>query len=765
LNLTRYSSSADETIRERGAALQRTLVTATASAAVAWIDPSYAIPEHVLAAMCAAFDDPDVAAVTLRGCGRTITTLGVPTSSESNISAPSSRGRQVLYAPAGLAVLHRARVLSVGGIDTTLAYGHEDANLGWRLALRGLRSVEISMANELGPSPSRPKRETHDLAEAKRLRYQTSNQLATLFVCAGDEWLRNALPAAIARVICLAAADAGLRPDQFDFSASIPDSFSLPLTSVARLLALDDLVRHFPDLKSRRAAVQAERRRADEELCPLLSRDPVDSQWEEVAGDGAHALCRMLGLSAPAPAASKAPMNRSLADDGVVTPMPAPSTDVARVSVIVLTALGPTHLPDCLDSLAQLDYPAAAVEVVVVDNGSKDDPTDVVHRHYPNAVVVRTGRNLGFCGGNNAGVAKASHEWLLFLNDDTRVDPGALRALLATASRRRASAVGAFVLDWDGAHVDFAGGGINFDGHGFQDGIGSDDIERWAVERPIAFANGAAMLVHRDAYLDAGGFPDRYFAYYEDVALGWALWLRGQQIWLSRDAVVFHKHHGTAASSSPAARQRNLDRNACFTVLTHSSPQALPDLLCAALLLAAERVVMSTGLGGNVEDPISDVDDRRHLSRAWLRPRLYLDQLRAELRQRGARRARGILGSLRDVGLRGVIDSYRAVSMLATGNRPASRVSDTFEVRSEWVATLGGVAECCRDAGQMELRRAILQARRHCDERVFVSRFPEHWLDVVPVVPARQGEYNYVHRAVVEALDLERFKRHDSRER
>src|SRR6185436_8266661 len=89
---------------------------------------------------------PGVAAVTLSGYGRTLTSLGVPAAlgAQPSSAPPIETVRQVLYAPAGLAVFHRQRVLSVGGVDTTLVYGHEDANLGWRLALRGFRTVEIA---------------------------------------------------------------------------------------------------------------------------------------------------------------------------------------------------------------------------------------------------------------------------------------------------------------------------------------------------------------------------------------------------------------------------------------------------------------------------------------------------------------------------------------------------------------------------------------------------------------------------------------------
>jgi len=140
----------------------------------------------------------------------------------------------------------------------------------------------------------------------------------------------------------------------------------------------------------------------------------------------------------------------------------------------------------------------------------RTETRSVIERHYPSARIIRNDRNLGFCGGNNVGVSAASHEWLFFLNDDTRVDPSLLRAAFETVARRQASSVAAFVLNWSGTHVDYAGGGVNFDGHGFQHGVGSSRLEDFARERPVAFANGAAMLV-------GGAFSDDWHVRKLDV--------------------------------------------------------------------------------------------------------------------------------------------------------------------------------------------------------------------------------------------------------
>src|SRR5262245_38812182 len=125
--------------------------------------------------MCEALNQPAVAAVTLSGCGRTLTSLGVPAWRKPEPSNSNDANQRVLYAPAGLAVFHRERVLKAGGIDASLVYGHEDANLGWRLALRGFRTVEIDAGldvDSLAPPAVMGARDP--IAEATRLRHVTA---------------------------------------------------------------------------------------------------------------------------------------------------------------------------------------------------------------------------------------------------------------------------------------------------------------------------------------------------------------------------------------------------------------------------------------------------------------------------------------------------------------------------------------------------------------------------------------------------------------
>ena len=82
-----------------------------------------------------------------------------------------------------------------------------------------------------------------------------------------------------------------------------------------------------------------------------------------------------------------------------------------------------------LDSLRRVTYPA--VEVIVVDNHSKEDPTAVIAAKYPEVKLLVSTDNLGFAGGNNLGIRASKGDYLLFLNNDTEVDPGFLEPLVA----------------------------------------------------------------------------------------------------------------------------------------------------------------------------------------------------------------------------------------------------------------------------------------------------------------------------------------------
>ncbi len=274
------------------------------------------------------------------------------------------------------------------------------------------------------------------------------------------------------------------------------------------------------------------------------------------------------------------------------SPTPGPTPVACRpgdIGLIVLNHDGLPHLQAGLPSLLDLEGLAGPEAVLVADNGSRDGSLDWLADRHPRLRRLDLGHNWGFAEGNNrAAAAFGAARWLLFLNNDTRVHPQLLRVLAAAATDPEACC-GARLLDWEGARIDFDGGAASLTGHGHALGVGRRPAAVDSAVRPSLFACGAALLIRRETFLALGGFSAEHFAYYEDVDLGWRLWLAGRAVRQVPAALVYHRHHGTAAALGAARRARLHERNALITLLRNLGDEALEAVLPAALALAALR--------------------------------------------------------------------------------------------------------------------------------------------------------------------------------
>src|SRR2546430_12176997 len=106
------------------------------------------------------------------------------------------------------------------------------------------------------------------------------------------------------------------------------------------------------------------------------------------------------------------------------------------VAIVVLNYNGLSDTVRCLDSLRAIDY--AELSVIVVDNGSTEDPWPAIDGRVPRLSYIRNGTNLGYAGGNNRGIAAALEngaDYVLILNNDTIVAPSIVSALVAVFDR------------------------------------------------------------------------------------------------------------------------------------------------------------------------------------------------------------------------------------------------------------------------------------------------------------------------------------------
>jgi GT2 family glycosyltransferase len=264
------------------------------------------------------------------------------------------------------------------------------------------------------------------------------------------------------------------------------------------------------------------------------------------------------------------------------------------VAIVIPNWNGVRYLPDCLNSLEALDYPRDLLEVIVVDNGSTDASLELLREHYPWVRVIAHSENLGFAAASNSGASATDAECVAFLNNDMRVDRLWLDELVGAYEPETGYVcVAGVILTWDGSQIDFVDGRINFHGAPSQEHLDLD-LDETLIEdgRELPFPCGGSMLISRQVFLDVGAFDPAFFAYCEDVDLGWRLWVLGYKVRLAARSRCFHRRHGTGSTVPFYQRLVLYERNSLLSLVKNVSDENFAPLLTAALFLTIERTLV-----------------------------------------------------------------------------------------------------------------------------------------------------------------------------
>jgi GT2 family glycosyltransferase len=245
------------------------------------------------------------------------------------------------------------------------------------------------------------------------------------------------------------------------------------------------------------------------------------------------------------------------------------------VAVVILSWNGREDTLACLASVARADAPG--LTTIVADNGSTDGTVEAVADRFPDVELIQNGANLGFAGGNNAGIRRALElgvEYVLVLNNDTEVDPGFIGALVDEAARRPdAGALCSKILFSDPNDVIWFAG-ASFDArsgyNGRQRGYRERDDGRFDDVVETDRACGAAMLVPREVLEKVGLFDDDLFAYSEDTDWSLRACEAGYRLYVAPASKVWHKvSAASGGESSPVTLYYNL-RNTIVVCERHA---------------------------------------------------------------------------------------------------------------------------------------------------------------------------------------------------
>lgn len=227
-----------------------------------------------------------------------------------------------------------------------------------------------------------------------------------------------------------------------------------------------------------------------------------------------------------------------------------------RASIILITYNGFKYLHSCIDSV--LKDIRSGDEIILVDNASTDGSADLVQQHWPQVSLFRNEVNLGFAVACNQGAGNAKKDTLVFLNQDTRVQPGWLAGLLAPLEQDPSIGLVAskLLLMSRPEQIHMCGQDIHFTGFAFGRGFLSPS-DGYNTPRQIGAVSGASFAIRRSLWEQLGGFDPQLFMYYEETDLCWRARLVGFSCVYSPDSIVFHDYTLRDSPQAHAYSERN----------------------------------------------------------------------------------------------------------------------------------------------------------------------------------------------------------------
>lgn len=196
------------------------------------------------------------------------------------------------------------------------------------------------------------------------------------------------------------------------------------------------------------------------------------------------------------------------------------------------------------------------IEVIVVDNASRNDEASELERRFPEVTVVRSTENKGFAGGNNLGIQASQGAYLFFINNDTLIPCfDDIFTLIGHLEDEQTTGIVCpkIKFAWEPQPMQFAGftplSRITVRNRAI--GFGETDNGQYDQPATTPYAHGAAMLVRRQTLEDVGLMPETFFLYYEEIDWSLSFRKKGYAVRYDPCMTILHKESRSTGQHSP----------------------------------------------------------------------------------------------------------------------------------------------------------------------------------------------------------------------
>jgi GT2 family glycosyltransferase len=222
-----------------------------------------------------------------------------------------------------------------------------------------------------------------------------------------------------------------------------------------------------------------------------------------------------------------------------------------KLSIITVNYNGLNDTRALIESIAFNEN----MEVIVIDNASKQDEASIILKQFPQVKVIRSEKNLGFAGGNNLGIKEAKGKYIFLINNDTTFKEFNVDSLInrLESSPNIGIVCPKIRFTWGTNPIQYAGYTLlsKITVRNQAIGFGEEDHGQYDSARPTPYSHGAAMLIKREAIEKVGLMPEGYFLYYEEIDWSMMFTRAGYEIWYDPACTIYHKESQSTGQDSP----------------------------------------------------------------------------------------------------------------------------------------------------------------------------------------------------------------------